>query len=109
MKLEGNHLRKYSKKENFEKDIMHLIEANHQINMTFDHFVSSNTLCKKITKVVLPSGCCFGSVCCKTDVNAQGWSETSFDDESNKEAIKEKIDKNYIQTLLAQVQQSNHY
>ena len=47
LKLEGNHLRKYSKKENFEKDIMHLIEANHQINMTFDHFVSSNTLCKK--------------------------------------------------------------
>ena len=64
---------------------------------------------KKITKVVLPSGCCFGSACCKTDVNAQGWSETSFDDESNKEAIIEKIDKNYIQTLLAQVQQSNHY
>ena len=33
---------KISKKENFRKDLMNLIETNHQINMTSDHSVSSN-------------------------------------------------------------------
>ena len=30
------------KKENFKKDLMNLIETNHQINMISDHSVSSN-------------------------------------------------------------------
>ena len=38
----GNRLNKYIKKENFKKDLMNLIEKNHQINMTSDHSVSSN-------------------------------------------------------------------
>ena len=33
---------KISKKENLKKDLMNLIETNHQINMTSDHSVSSN-------------------------------------------------------------------
>ena len=35
LKLEGNHFKKDTKKESFEKDVMHSIETNHQINMTF--------------------------------------------------------------------------
>ena len=42
----GNHLNKYIKKENFKKDLTNLIETNHQINMTSDHFVSNNDLFK---------------------------------------------------------------
>ena len=38
----GNRLNKDIKKENFKKDLMNLIETNHQINMTSDHSVSSN-------------------------------------------------------------------
>ena len=45
--IEGNRLKKDTKKENFEKDVMHFIEANHQINMTFEHSVLGNTLFKK--------------------------------------------------------------
>ena len=38
----GNHLNKNIKKENFKKDLMNLIETNHQINIISDHPVSSN-------------------------------------------------------------------
>ena len=38
----GNRLNKDTKKENFKKDLINLIEKNHQINMTSDHSVSSN-------------------------------------------------------------------
>ena len=38
----GNRLKKHLKKENFKKGLINLIETNHQINMTFDNFVSSN-------------------------------------------------------------------
>ena len=38
LKLQGESF----EKENFIKDLMNLIEANHQINMTSDHAVSSN-------------------------------------------------------------------
>ena len=34
LKLEGESLKKDTKKENFEKDVMHLIETNQQISMT---------------------------------------------------------------------------
>ena len=47
LKLEGESLKKDTKKENFEKDVMHLIETNQQINMTSEHSVSSNTSLKK--------------------------------------------------------------
>ena len=47
LKLEGNHLKKDIKKENFEKDVMHSIETNHESNMTFVHSVSSSTSFKK--------------------------------------------------------------
>ena len=47
LKLEGNRLKKDTKKEHFEKDIVLLIETNHQINMTFEHSASSNTSFKK--------------------------------------------------------------
>ena len=30
------------KKESFKKDLMNLIETNHQINMTSDHSISNN-------------------------------------------------------------------
>ena len=35
------------KKENFEKDLMNQIDRNHQINITIDYSVSSNSLVKK--------------------------------------------------------------
>ena len=38
----GNRLNKDIKKENSKKDLMNLIETNHQINMISDHSVSSN-------------------------------------------------------------------
>ena len=38
----GNRLNKDIKKDNFKKDLMNLIETNHQINMSSDHSVSSN-------------------------------------------------------------------
>ena len=41
LKLEGNCLKKDNKKENFEKDVVHLIETNHEINMTFEHTVQA--------------------------------------------------------------------
>ena len=44
----GNRLNKYIKKENFKKDLMNLIEKNHQINMTSDHSVSSNNCLKQL-------------------------------------------------------------
>ena len=43
LKLEENRLKKDCKK----KDVVLLIETNHQINMTFEHFASSNTSFKK--------------------------------------------------------------
>ena len=45
--IEGNRLKKDTKKENFEKDVMHFIETNQQINMTFEHSVLGNTSFKK--------------------------------------------------------------
>ena len=41
-KLQGESFEKTYKKENFKKGLINLIEANHQINMTSDHSVSSN-------------------------------------------------------------------
>ena len=35
-------MRKHIRKENFRKGLINSIEANHQINMTSDNFVSSN-------------------------------------------------------------------
>ena len=43
LKLEENRLKKDCKK----KDVVLLFETNHQINMTFEHFASSNTSFKK--------------------------------------------------------------
>ena len=37
---QGNRLNKDIKKENFKKDLMNLIEANHQINVICDHSIS---------------------------------------------------------------------
>ena len=37
---------KILKKDNFEKYLVALIKTNHQINMTYDHSVSSNNLFK---------------------------------------------------------------
>ena len=45
---------KILKKENFKKDLMDLIETNHQINMTSDHSVSSNN-----HQINMTSGHCF--------------------------------------------------
>ena len=42
LKLQGNSF----KKEIFKKDLMNLIQTNYQINMTFDHSVSTNNLFK---------------------------------------------------------------
>ena len=47
LKLEENGLEKYYKKRKIEKYIVLLIEANHHINMTFEHSASSNTSFKK--------------------------------------------------------------
>ena len=38
----GTCLNKCIKKEIFKKDLMNLIQTNYQINMTFDHSVSTN-------------------------------------------------------------------
>ena len=42
--VKDNCLNKDIKQENFKKDLMNLIETNHQINMNSDHSVSSNNL-----------------------------------------------------------------
>ena len=42
----GNRLNKDIKKENFEGELINLIETNHQINMTSDHSASSNNTFK---------------------------------------------------------------
>ena len=42
LKLQGEAFEKTLKKRNSKKDLMNLIETNHQINMTSDHSVSSN-------------------------------------------------------------------
>ena len=62
----GNRLNKYIKKENFKKDLMNLIEKNHQINMTSDHSVSSNN-CLKQLQLCKAQRLCF-SVCCKVNM-----------------------------------------
>ena len=43
-----NRLNKDIKKENFKKDPMILTERNYQINMTSEHFVSSQNRLKDI-------------------------------------------------------------
>ena len=40
----GNCLNEDIKEDNFKKYLINLIETNHQINMTCDHFVSSNNV-----------------------------------------------------------------
>ena len=40
-------MKKYTKKENFVKNVMDLIETNQQINITSENSVSSNTSFKK--------------------------------------------------------------
>ena len=40
----GNHLNKDTKNVNVKKTHLNLIETNHQINMIYDHSVSSNNL-----------------------------------------------------------------
>ena len=47
LKLGGESFEKIYKKENFEKNVMDLIETNHQINITSGNSVSSNTSFKK--------------------------------------------------------------
>ena len=47
LKLGGESFEKIYKKENFEKNVMDLIETNHQINITSQNSVSSNTSFKK--------------------------------------------------------------
>ena len=50
LKLKWNRLKKNTTKEHFDhfdKDVVHLIDTNHQINMTFEHLVPSNTSFKK--------------------------------------------------------------
>ena len=47
LKLGGESFEKIYKKENFEKNVMDLIETNHQINITSENSVSSNTSFKK--------------------------------------------------------------
>ena len=47
LKLGGESCEKIYKKENFEKNVMDLIETNHQINITSENSVSSNTSFKK--------------------------------------------------------------
>ena len=42
LKLQGEQFESRYEKENFKKDLMNLIETNHQINMTSDYTVSSN-------------------------------------------------------------------
>ena len=114
LKLEGNHLQKDTKRENVEKDIMHSIETNHQINMTFVHSVSSNTLFKRYfnaksfkmfwkswstcpkhdvagsVSVAMVMRTYKGDVKKKTQKNPHHQTvsaETSFDDDSDKEAL----------------------
>ena len=42
LKLQGIFWIKILKKDNFKKDLMNLIGTNYHINMTSDHYVSSN-------------------------------------------------------------------
>ena len=42
VEITRNRLNKDTKKENFKKDLMNLIETNYHINMTSDDSVSSN-------------------------------------------------------------------
>ena len=42
LKLQGSNLNKPVKKKGFKKYIMNLIETDHQVNITSDHFVSNN-------------------------------------------------------------------
>ena len=42
----GNRLNKDIEKDNFKKDLMNLIETNHQMNMNSVHSVSSNNSLK---------------------------------------------------------------
>ena len=42
LKLQGIFWIKILKKDNFKKDLMKLIGTNYHINMTSDHYVSSN-------------------------------------------------------------------
>ena len=42
LKLQGIVWIKILKKENFKEDLLNLIETNHHINMTSDHYVLSN-------------------------------------------------------------------
>ena len=44
----GNRLNKDIKKDSFKKNLINLIETNHQINMTTDHSVSSNNSFKSL-------------------------------------------------------------
>ena len=47
LKLQGVVRIKISKKENYRKDLMNLLDTNHQINITSDHSVSGNNLYKR--------------------------------------------------------------
>ena len=42
LKSQAVALIKTLKQENFKEDVMNLIETNHHINMTSDHYASSN-------------------------------------------------------------------
>ena len=47
----GNRLNNDIKKDNLKKDLMNLIETNHQINMTSDRSVSSNNSYKNLLNI----------------------------------------------------------
>ena len=93
LKLEGNRLKKDIKKENFEKDVVLLIETNQQINRTFEHSASSNTSFKKHLNA--KSFKMFWEYWCKLSFrrklkkpsSSTVSAETPFDDECNKEAL----------------------
>ena len=42
LKLKGDRLNEDINKDNFQKDLMNLIETNYQVNMTSEHSVSSS-------------------------------------------------------------------
>ena len=101
--IEGNRLKKDTKKENFEKDVMHFIETNHQINMTFEHSVLNHQIGMTFEYSVVSNSsfkkhlnaknfkmfwkywsslgkarCCCVSACCKGDVNVHEKCELRF-------------------------------
>ena len=100
-------LNKCIKKENFRKDLVNIIEINHQINLTSDHSISSNNLFKshlnaKRFNMLLKlyqlreARWFWFSVCWKGDVNLQGWCEFSFRRKQERAVIINNINRRII-------------